>query len=350
MVVVLYRLMTVRLLAIACLVAIFATPADAQSLSKTSLAFGSQVVTETSAARTINFRNTLLTPVTLQSVSVSGANAADFVATSSCVLPRVVAPGKYCTFSVRFTPPVLGPRAASLAFAHDQPGSPLTAPLTGTGVVPVTLSPTSLSFGSVVLGRTSTSKTVMLKNLQKAQLSVTSLVLPAPFVRTGGTCPTGTGTMAGATSCTMVVAYAPKTAGSAAATLTVTHSASNSPQAVALSGKGVAPVTVSPTSLSFGSRTLGTTSSPKTVTITNTSGAVLALGEMRCSATTPCSPLRAAPASRPAHDARLPLRSRRRTSSEYALARCRSSTARSDRRCEFRSPAPPPKMRCSRSR
>jgi hypothetical protein len=49
---------------------------------------------------------------------------------------------------------------------------------------------------------------------------------------------------------------------------------------VALSGKGVVPVTVSPTSLSFGSRTLGTTSSPKTVTITNTSGAVLALGEM----------------------------------------------------------------------
>ena len=162
--------MTVRLVAIACLVTILATPAAAQTLSKTSLAFGNQVVTETSHARTIDFRNGLLT---------------------------------YCAFSVRFTPPVLGPRTALVVFAHDQPGSSLTAPLTGTGVVPVTLSPTSLLFGNVVLGKTSTSKTVTLKNVQKAQRSVTSLTVPAPFVRTGGTCPTGTGTMAGATSCTL---------------------------------------------------------------------------------------------------------------------------------------------------
>jgi hypothetical protein len=249
-----------------------------QALSKATVGFGNQVVSETSAARTLTFKNTLLVPVTLQSVIVTGPQANDFAATPVCALPAEIAAGKTCAVSVRFTPGALGARTASLVFTHDQPGSPLAATLTGTGVVPVTISTSTLSFGNAVLGTTSAVKTVTLKNVQAAQLTVTSLTLPSPFVRQGGSCPAGAGVLAGGASCTIGVAFAPMVAGNASAALTVSHDANNSPQMVALSGKGVAPITSSPASVSFTPRKVGMTSSPKNVTITNRTGAVLRLG------------------------------------------------------------------------
>ncbi len=63
--------------------------------------------------------------------------------------------------------------------------------------------------------------------------------------------------------------------------VTITDNASGSPQSVALSGSGTtasAPVvSLSPTSLSFGNHQINTTSSARTVTLTNSGNAALAI-------------------------------------------------------------------------
>jgi hypothetical protein len=74
--------------------------------------------------------------------------------------------------------------------------------------------------------------------------------------------------LAAGASCTFTVTFKPTTTGTRSAVLSVTDNASGSPQQVPLSGIGTT-AKLSPTSLNFGSITVGTTSAAKTVTLTN---------------------------------------------------------------------------------
>ena len=275
--------MTFRLTT-ACLALLLAAPAAfGQGLSAPGLSFGNQAVSETSSTRAISFRNTLLVPVTLLSVTLSGGQAADFALTFGCVLPAVVAPGRTCAVGVRFTPGALGVRTSTLVFAHDQSGSPLTAPVTGTGVPPVSLGPSPLSFGNAVLGASSLVRTAVVTNAQIAPLSIASISVAAPFSRQGGTCPAGAGMLAGRTSCSIFLVFSPTVAGVTNGSLTVAHGGTNSPLSATLSGNGVPPIASSPASLAFPSRTVGTTSPPAKVGLLNRSAGVLTLGAITAS-------------------------------------------------------------------
>jgi hypothetical protein len=67
-------------------------------------------------------------------------------------------------------------------------------------------------------------------------------------------------------------------AGTRTGSLTITDNAADSPQAVALTGKGTAPqVLLSASSLSFSSQVVGTTSSAQSLTLSNTGDATLAI-------------------------------------------------------------------------
>src|SRR5207249_1982468 len=77
----------------------------------------------------------------------------------------------------------------------------------------------------------------------------------------------GTSLAVGA-SCTINVKFAPKASGARHAVLSITDNAAGSPQKVPLSGIGTT-AKLSPTSLSFGTVAIGTTSPAKTVTLTN---------------------------------------------------------------------------------
>jgi hypothetical protein len=68
------------------------------------------------------------------------------------------------------------------------------------------------------------------------------------------------------------------------ATLTITDSAAGSPQQVALSAAVINPLaTLSPTSLTFSTQKVHTTSAPQTVTLTNTGNTPLTLGALSIS-------------------------------------------------------------------
>ncbi len=154
---------------------------------------------------------------------------------------------------------------------------------TGTGTA-VSLSTTSLSFGAQLMGSSSL-KTVTLRNLGSTPLSISSLsvVSFAPlttagtqaedFTIQGATCLAG-GSVAGLGSCTINLAFKPTAAGVRSATLVISDSDPSSPQTVSLTGTGMA-VWVSPASLGFGAQTVGATSAPETVTLTNLGSAPL---------------------------------------------------------------------------
>jgi hypothetical protein len=107
--------------------------------------------------------------------------------------------------------------------------------LTAAGSAPaVTLSPTSLNFGSVVVGTTSAVKNVTLINSGSAPLTISGISVTGPFTETN-TCGT---TVAPRQKCTISVTFSPINTGVATGAVTITDNASNSPQTVSLSGTG----------------------------------------------------------------------------------------------------------------
>jgi hypothetical protein len=150
------------------------------------------------------------------------------------------APGAKCTISLKFTPSMLAAETASLTVANNAANSPQTVALTGTGVLPVELSPTSLSFGNVYESVSRAAKTVTMTNYQKVTLTDIVVGTTSTDYTQTNTC--GTSIAAGK-KCTITVTFTPSKIGTDDATLSITDSASNSPQTAALTGTGLALVT-----------------------------------------------------------------------------------------------------------
>jgi hypothetical protein len=100
-------------------------------------------------------------------------------------------------------------------------------------------SPTSLSFGDVASGSTSSAQTVTVSNPGSSAASVSSVSVTGAFSQTN-TC--GTSIPAGGT-CTVSVKFAPTSGGALTGTLTIATSAPGGPITVALSGTGVTSTT-----------------------------------------------------------------------------------------------------------
>ena len=100
-------------------------------------------------------------------------------------------------------------------------------------------SPTSLSFGDVASGSTSSAQTVTVSNPGSSAASVSSVGVTGAFSQTN-TC--GTSIPAGGT-CTVSVKFAPTSGGALTGTLTINTSAPGGPITVALSGTGVTSTT-----------------------------------------------------------------------------------------------------------
>jgi probable HAF family extracellular repeat protein len=155
----------------------------------------------------------------------------------------------------------------------------IPGPMSGTAVISgptATLSPTSLTFSTQAIGTTSAAKTVTLKNTGTTSLTISSIAITGTnagdFAQTH-TC--GSSLAAGA-SCTFKVTFKPTASGTRSAALSVTDNAAGSPQKVTLNGIGTT-AKLSPTSMSFGTVAIGTTSAAKKVTLTNVGSTALSI-------------------------------------------------------------------------
>jgi YD repeat-containing protein len=244
------------------------------TVSPTSLSFGNQVVNTTSAAKTVTLKNGQTVVLTISAIAITG----DYAQTNNC--GTSLNAGASCTISVTFTPTTTGTRTGTLTITDNAANSPQTVPLTGNGVVAGALTPTSLSFGNQVVGTTSAAKAATLKNNQKVSLTISSIVTSGDYAQTNNC----GASLAAGSSCTISVRFTPTTTGTRTGTLTVTDSASNSPQTVTLTGNGV----VAPHIISL-SITSGTVGTPVTISGSNF-GATQAAGSKVTFNTTVATP------------------------------------------------------------
>ena len=242
------------------------------TLSPTSLTFSSTKVGSTSAAQIVTIKNTGTGSVTLSSISLAGTDPGSFVK-SATTCGSSLAASASCTVSMEFKPQATGSLSASLSITDNATGSPQKVSLSGIGAPASTLSvsPSSISFGSVDVGTTTTAQKVTLTNTGTSTVTLKSVSLtgtnPSSFLDLSA-CGS---TLAASATCTVLVAFDPATTGGLAATLSVSSSASTTAQTVALSGTGMAQdmLTISPASLAFTTTAHGTISPAMTIGLKN---------------------------------------------------------------------------------
>jgi two-component sensor histidine kinase len=251
----------------------------AANLSPNALSFGNGNIGTTSAAQSVTLSNPGSAALTISSIAITGANAADFATTNTC--GGSVAAAGSCSISVTFDATATGTRSATLTVTDNATGSPQQVTLSGTGVgVPTaTLSAASISFSTANIGTTSTSQSITVTNSGTGALSIASIVLGGTNsgdFSTTNTCGTS---LAAGSNCAISATFHPSAAGSRAATIALTDNAADSPQTISLTGTGVGvpAASLSAASLSFGNTNINTTATAQSVTLSNSGTGALTI-------------------------------------------------------------------------
>ena len=203
--------------------------------SPSSLAFGS-VALGTHSTLAVTLTNQGSSTIT---ISQETHPSQDF-ALSGPALPISLEAGQAATFQVTFTPKWRGELASH--FSVSNVGDPvLTVPLSGAGggtsAAQLTVSPATLSFGSVTVGNTDSRKgtitaaggsvTVSSASLGSSLFSLSGITLPL--------------TLTAGHSASFDVIFTPQSGGTVSSTLKFASTAADSPTAESLGGKGVEP-------------------------------------------------------------------------------------------------------------
>jgi len=246
----------------------------AASIAPTALNFGNQDVNTTSSPLTVTLSNSGDGALTIHSIGISGTNPGDF-AISNNPCGSSLAAGASCVISMTFTPSAQGARSASLTISSNDPTSPtLTVSLSGIGVEPlISVQPGSLAFGSQVVNTTSSAQSVTVSNTGTAALAFGAITTSSGFAVSANTC--GASLAAGG-QCTISVTFTPTAVHVYNGTLTINSNAFNAATtSVTLSGTGISALSISPSSLSFASQIVSTTSASQTVTLKNIGGSTI---------------------------------------------------------------------------
>jgi hypothetical protein len=207
------------------------------TFSPTSIAFSNQALGSTSGTQIVTLTNNTGVLVSFSSIAVTGANAADF-AQLSTTCGQTLALTSSCTVTLAFAPVATGTRTASLTITDDATNNPQSVALSGSGILPVTVT-ASISFGTQKVGTTSQSKSVTIKNNLPTMLTFSAFSFggtnPGDFRQSATTCGS---TLAAGASCTVSIVFTPTATGSRNAVLNIVNNAVTSPQSVALTGTG----------------------------------------------------------------------------------------------------------------
>ena len=240
--------------------------------SPTNVSFGTVTVGSTSAAKTVTLINNSTSLLT-----ISFAASADYAAIGSGATPcgGSLAGKTKCTISLTFSPKSNGSISGALTVSYNAASSPIEVALSGSGsggaASPLSFTPSSLSFSSQLVGTTSAATTVTVTNHGAASVTLNSLNASGDFAAaaSGATPCSGGLVLASTKACTFAVTFKPTVNGSISGAVWVKDSSAVSPQILSVSGKGSEAISLSPNSLNFGAISVGSTSSAKTVTVTN---------------------------------------------------------------------------------
>jgi hypothetical protein len=110
------------------------TVAPLAQLAPTNVSFGSQTMGLGSPSQSVTLSNAGTSALNVSGIAITGSNSADFAKTSTC--GSSLAAGASCVVQIIFTPSVAGSETASLSISDNASGSPQTAAVNGTGMVP----------------------------------------------------------------------------------------------------------------------------------------------------------------------------------------------------------------------
>ena len=217
---------------------------------------------------TVTVRNMGSAPLTITDIA-----ATDGFAASSVDCLATLSPGAACTITVGYDSQAPWAQlTGTLAITDNAPDSPQLVPLSGNpspGSFP-TLLPSTLDFGQQVVAGPGPDLTLTLSAPQQEGMTIYAIRTGGEFSGGSLDCPFAPSTLAAGASCPIRVHFSPTVRGPHAGTLTVTHDKSYFPLSAALQGTGLqGAVTISPTLLAFEGQPVGSTSPPKTVTVTN---------------------------------------------------------------------------------
>ena len=177
-----------------------------------SLAFGSvQVGSNSSKSETLT--NTGGATVTISQATASGAG----FSVSGLTLPVTLAANQNVTFTATFAPTSAGAASGTLSIVSDASNSPLSIPLSGTGLTPgaLTANPSSANFGNVTVGNNQTAP-VTVTNTGGESVTLSSAVASGSgFSVTGANPPI---TLSAGQGATFNVIFTPSAAGAASVT------------------------------------------------------------------------------------------------------------------------------------
>ncbi len=241
------------------------SPSPFVTLFPLSLNFGNQNVGTSSSPQNLTLTDSGDAAVKISSIVATG----DFSQTNTCPVGGILAAGSSCTIAVTFTPTGDGNLYGSVLIGDSAPGSPQSVPLTGVGISSaVTLTPPNLNFGDQTVNTTSAPQVSTLMNTGNSTLTITSIGSDSSEFAETNNCSTS---IPVGGSCQITVTFTPSAAGTQNGAVKIVDNAPNSPQFLPLSGVGVLPtVTFSPTSLTFATQLIYTTSPAQKVTLTNT--------------------------------------------------------------------------------
>jgi hypothetical protein len=207
------------------------------SIVPASVSFGDVTVGQTNT-QTITLRNPGTANLTITQEKATGSG----LVLSGISLPLTLVPGGSTACTLAFTPASAGNVTGALSLTSNAPNSPLSAPLSGTGIAKdlhLSSSAISLNFGTVT-PQTSHTQTVTLTNSGNASLIISQVnISGAGFSHSGMSLPV---TLAIGQSTSFNAIFDPVASGNLSGAATVISNATDSSIVIALSGAGAAPV------------------------------------------------------------------------------------------------------------
>jgi len=175
----------------------------------------------------------------------------------------VLGPGANCTISVAFQPQSGGSQKGSVTVTVAGVATPYSFPLSGTGISgALTVSPTSLNLGTVVVGQTSAPQSVNVSTNTSGTVTFNSVTASGPFSVNSNTC---VGALTAPFQCSVGVVLTPTAGAAQSGNLTI--SSNYTAPSVKLTGSGAA-IQFTPSPLAMGTIRVGTSSNPQPVTVT----------------------------------------------------------------------------------
>src|SRR3984885_9016561 len=239
------------------------------TISAPSLSFGSETV-NTSKTLSVTLTSSGTSAVTVSSAAITGAGFTIVGGT----LPATLNPNQTLALQVQFAPTATGAVTGQLSISSNSTtGGTAAVALSGTGTAAanpqLTVSASSLSFGSLTVNTTSTLSVTLTSSGTSAVTVSSAAITGAGFTIVAQSFPA---TLNANQSVTLQVQFEPTTTGAASGQIAISsNSTTGGTAAVALSGTGTAAspqLTISASSLSFGSLTVNTAST-QTLTLTS---------------------------------------------------------------------------------